>query len=92
MRIVDADLNELKSASRRGRTRSPETLQLIEAIESLERGKAKAIVVEAGETATKLRARLMYAAKATGTKLQVAVKDDRVLFARLPSRGRPKGS
>lgn len=92
MRIVNAELRDLKSASRRGRARSPETVQLIEAIESLERGKAKAIVVEPGQTATKVRARLMYAAKATGTKLQVAVKDDRVMFARQPVRGRPRGS
>ncbi len=92
MRIVNAELIELKSAERRGRTRSPETLQLIEAIESLERGKAKAIVIESGQTAAKVRARLMYAAKATGTKLQVAVNGDRVLFARQPTRRRPRGS
>ena len=92
MRIVDVTLTDLKSASRRGRTRSPETLELIEAIDSLESGKAKAVVVEAGQSATKIRARLMYAAKATGTKLQVAVKGDRVMFARRVTRGRPKGS
>ena len=92
MRIVNAELSDLKSASRRGRTRSPDTLQLIEAIDSLETGKAKAIVVEPGQTAAKVRTRLMYAAKATGTRLQVAVKDDRVMFARQPARGRPKGS
>ncbi len=89
MQIVDADLNELKSALRRGRTRSPETLQLIEAIESLEPGKAKAIVVEPGQTATRVRARLMYTAKAADTKLQVAIKGDRVMFA-LNRRGRPR--
>ena len=92
MRIVDAELNELKSAGRRGRTRSSETLQLIEAIDSLERGKAKAIVVEAGQTAAKVRAKLMHAAKANNVKLDVAVKDDRVIFARKPQRGRPKAS
>ena len=92
MRIVNAELSDLKSASRRGRTQSPETLQLIEAIESLERGKAKAIVVESGQTAAKVRARLVYAAKAVDVKLQVAVKDDRVMFARQPTRGRPKRS
>ena len=92
MRITDASFEVLKSALRRGRTQSPETLQLIEAIDGLERGKAKAIIVEAGETAAKVRARLMYAAKASNTKLDVAVKDDRVIFARKPQRGRPKSS
>ena len=92
MRIVDAELSDLKSASRRGRTRSPETLQLIEAIESLERDKAKAIVVESGQTVAKVRARLVYAAKTVDVKLQIAVKDDRVMFARQPTRGRPKRS
>lgn len=90
MRIVNATLNQLKSASRRGRTRSPETAQLIEAIDSLERGKAKAIVIEPGQTAAKVRAKLMYAANAAGVKLQVAVKDDRVMFARRVTRGRPR--
>ena len=81
MRIVEADLAALKSAARRGRARSPETQQLVEAIESLEPGKAKAVVVEGGETAAKVRARLMYVAKAVGVKLDMAVKEDRVLFA-----------
>ena len=81
MKIVEADLAALKSAARRGRARSPETQQLVEAIESLEPGKAKAVVVEGGETAAKVRARLMYVAKAAGVKLDTAVKDDRVLFA-----------
>ncbi len=81
MTIVEADLAALKSAARRGRTRSPETQQLVEAIESLEPGKAKAVVVEGGETAAMVRARLMYVAKAVGVKLDMAVKEDRVLFA-----------
>lgn len=92
MKITDATLDELKSAGRRGRTRSPETLELIEAIENLKTGEAKAIVVEPGETAAKVRARLMYVAKSIDVKLQVAVKGDRVMFARQPRRGRPKGS
>ena len=81
MKIVEADLAALKSAARRGRARSPETQQLVEAIESLEPGEAKAVVVEGGETAAKVRARLMYVAKAVGVKLDMAVKEDRVLFA-----------
>ena len=81
MQIVNADLATLKSAARRGRTRSPETLQLIEVIESLQPGKAKAVVVEPGTTPEKVRARLMYAAKVVDVKLQVAIQSDRVLFA-----------
>lgn len=92
MKITDATLAELKAAGRRGRTRSPETIELVEAIESLKTGEAKAIVVESGQTAAKVRAKLMYAAKVTDAKLQVAIKDDRVMFARQPRRGRPRGS
>ena len=92
MRIVNVELTELKSAGRRGRTRSPETLQLIKAIESLKTGEAKAIVVESGQTAAKVRAKLMYVAKAIDVKLQVAIKDDRVMFARQARRGRPRKS
>ena len=90
MRIVEADLAALKSAARRGRVRSPETQQLVEAVESLEPGKAKAVVVEGGETAAMVRARLMYVAKAVGVKLDVAVKEDRVLFALKNGRRRSK--
>ena len=92
MKITDATLAELKSAGRRGRTRSPETLELIETIESLKTGEAKAVVVEKGESAAKVRAKLMYVAKSINVKLQVAIKDDRVMFARQPRRGRPRGS
>lgn len=81
MQIVNADLAALKSAARRERTRSPETLQLIEAIEGLQSGQAKAVTVEAGQTPEKVRAKIMYAAKACDVKLQVAVQGDRVMFA-----------
>jgi ribosomal protein L30E len=81
MQIVNADLAALKSAARRGRTRSPETLALIQAIESLQPGRAKAVIVEAGQTPQKARTRLMYAAKTCDVKLQVAIQGDRVLFA-----------
>ena len=89
MEIIDAELNELKSAIRRGRSRSPEVLQLIEAIQSLEPGQAKAIVVEPDETAAQIRVRLMYAAIAADIKLQIANEGDRVMFA-LNWRGRPR--
>ncbi len=92
MQILDADLTALKSAARRGRTRSPETLQLIEAIESLQPHQAKAIIVETDETPAKVRARLMYAAKTCDAKLQVAIQSDRVLFALKNGRGRRRRS
>ena len=90
MQITDATLAELKSAGRRGRTRSPETVALIEAIESLKAGEAKAIVVEPGQSAAMVRAKLMYVSKSIGVKLQIATQDDRVMFARQSRRGRPR--
>ncbi len=89
MRIVDADLNTLKRAAKRGRVRSPETQQLIEAIDGLIPGQAKAVVVDAGQTPEKVRARVMYAAKAAGRKLQAAMQGDRVLFALREEKRRP---
>ncbi len=44
-------------------------------------------MVEAGQTPEKVRARLMYAAKACDVKLQVAIQGDRVLFALRDGRG-----
>ena len=61
MRIENADLTTLKTAQRRGRLRSPETQALVEAIDSLVPGAAKAVVVEGGQTPQRVRARVMYA-------------------------------
>ncbi len=88
--IVDANVADIHRARRRGRSRSPETAQLIESIETLQSGRAKAIVAGAGETTAKLRARLMYAAKVSGIRLQVGVDGNRVLFARAPGRPRKR--
>jgi len=68
MRIEEADLNTLKKAQRRGRVRSPETQELIEAIDSLVPGAAKSVVIEPGQTSQKVRASVMYAGKAAGKK------------------------
>ena len=89
MRIEDADLTALKTAQRRGRVRSPQTQELVEAIDSLVPGDAKAVVVEGGQTPQKVRARVMYAGKAAGKKLQAAISGDRVLFALKEERRRP---
>lgn len=89
MRIEEADLTTLKTAQRRGRVRSPETQELIEAIDSLAAGTAKAVVVEPGQTSQKVRARVMYAGKAAGKKLQAAISGNRVLFALKEEKRRP---
>ncbi len=81
MRIVDVDIEALNSAARRGRVRSPETQQLIDTIASMTPGKAKAIMLEAGQTGPKIRSRLTYAARIAGKRLQIVVQEDRVLFA-----------
>ena len=91
MNIVDADIASLRKAARRGRTRSQETITLIEAIDDLAPGRAKAIVIEEGQTGEKLRSRLTYAAKAAGKRLQIAVQEDRVLFALKEQARRRRG-
>ena len=88
MKIVNADINQLRRSHRRSRTRSPQVNELIAAIDGLGPGKAKAIVLEPGEDPDKARARLIYAAKIAGRRLRVVVEADRILFARGPGRPR----
>ena len=92
MNIVDVPIGQFRGAvrSRGGRRRSPETVQLIEAIQSLESGKAKAVAPDPGQDLAKARAKLMYAAKLAGVRLRVVVADDRVLFTRGPGRPRSR--
>lgn len=87
IKIVDAHVRELHAATRRVRARSPEMQEMIQAVEALKAGQAKALVPEKGEKLTRLRARLSYAAKAAGVKLRVVVAGDRVLFALRRGRG-----
>ena len=88
--IVDADIRVVTDAARAGRSRSPQTKRLIKAIEDLTPGKAKAILLDPGETVPKVRARLTYAARITGRRLRVATDGGRVLFA-LRAGGRAPG-
>ncbi|MBI4304936.1 MAG: hypothetical protein HY678_01325 [Chloroflexi bacterium] len=93
MNIVDADLTALRKAAKRGRVRSAETQQLIDTIDSLDPGEAKAVVLGRNEKAEKVRARVAYAAKIVGKPLQIAIAEDRVLFALKEvkrRRGRPR--
>lgn len=95
MQIVDADIRFLEQAARRGRVRSEETQKLIDSIEQLTPGKAKAVVVSRGLEPEKVRARVSYAAKLAGKALQIAIDDNRVLFAlkeQKRRRGRPRKS
>ena len=91
MKIVDADIKDVRKSRSRGRVRSKETLDLIRAIDELGPGKAKAIMIEPGQDAKKVRAKLAYAAKIAGKKLKIVVESDRVLFARGPGRPRKRG-
>ena len=81
MEIVDVDIRELRQAVRRGRSRSPETVALMQAIAALQPGQAKAIVIEAGQAGEKIRARLNYAAKIVDKRLQIVIEEKQVLFA-----------
>jgi hypothetical protein len=81
VKIVDVDIKELNNVSRRGRARSSETQQVIAAIEGLKPGEAKAIMLARGDSGPKMRSRLTYASRIAGKRLQVAIEEDRVLFA-----------
>ena len=81
MKIVEADIKQLASSSRSGRTRSAMTNMLIQSVEDLRPGVAKAVELETGETIQKIRARLIYAARVARRKLRVATDGNRVLFA-----------
>ena len=87
--IIDTDIRALRNTSRRGRARSPETKRLIEAVEGLAPGKAKAILLDPGETIPKIHSRLAYAARIAGRKLRVATDGKRVVFA-LRADGQPR--
>ncbi len=88
MKIVNVPITQFRRAqrSRGGRRRSAETIQLVEAIQSLQSGTAKAIAPEAGQDLAKVRAKVMYAAKIAGVRLRVVVAEDQVLFTRGPGR------
>ena len=81
LNIVDADINALRKLTRPGRARSEETLELISAIQSLKPDKAKALVIEAGDTIPGLRSKLGYAARAAGVKLRTASDGSQLIFA-----------
>ena len=53
----------------------------IDAIDALTPGKAKAIMLLAGDTGARIRSRLTYAARVAGKRLQIVLQEDRVLFA-----------
>jgi len=92
VRIVDADISVLQAPARRGRLRSEATRTLMDAIAQLALGKAKAVVVPRGESPEKVRARVSYAAKIVGKPVQLAISEDRVMFALNEEerrRGRP---
>ena len=80
MKIVDANISELKTAPRGRRQRSPEMQELIDAISSLKPGQAKAVVPEGSESVKSLRTRVSYAARAAGKKLRIVADDDKVMF------------
>jgi hypothetical protein len=69
MQIIDIDIRDMERARRRTRSRSSETVQLVEAIESLGKGEALGSAVTDDLPEKKLRSRLAYAAKLAGRRL-----------------------
>jgi len=80
LRIVDANIDDLNRSTKRGRARSSETQQLISVIDGLKTGAAKAIMLGPGDTGKKMKARIAYAGRLAGKRLQVAIEADRVFF------------
>jgi hypothetical protein len=88
VKIIDIDIKEMSTATRRGRARSAETQKLINVITSLDRNTGKAVIIEKGGSTAKIRSRLTYAAKLAGKRLKIAVRDDRVMFTIAPRKRR----
>lgn len=88
IKIVDADISELRKAPRGRRSRSPEMEALVQAIAGLKPGQAKAVIPEGGETIARVRGRVSYAARAADRKVRIVTDASRVMFAlRAGSRG-----
>jgi hypothetical protein len=92
VKIIDIDMKEMESASKRGRARSADTQNLIDVINNLNRKTGKAVIIEKGATAAKIRSRLNYAAKLAGKRLKIVIRDDRVMFAISPRKRRKQTS
>jgi len=88
VKIIDIDIKEMSTATRRGRSRSAETQELFNVITSLDRNTGKAVIIEKGGSTAKIRSRLTYAAKLAGKRLKIAVRDDRVMFTIAPRKRR----
>jgi len=88
VKIIDIDIKEMSTATRRGRARSAETQELFNVITSLDRNTGKAVIIEKGGSTAKIRSRLTYAAKLAGKRLKIAVRDDRVMFTIAPRKRR----
>ena len=80
MKIVDVDIKELEQARRRGRSRSPETLELIKAIEDLGAGQARGIRITADLPEKSIRSRLAYAARIANKRIEIASDGAKVMF------------
>ena len=88
MNISDIPVGQFRRSLRKrgSRRRSPKTVQLVEAIQSLGSGRAKAVIPDPGEDLAKVRRRLMYAARIAGVRLRTALLENRVVFTRQPRR------
>lgn len=84
MRIIDINIRELDSAKRRGRSRSPEMIELISTIEAMGPHEAKAVVLADAKSTRQVRSRLLYAARVAGKRLQIGETDGRLVFALNP--------
>ena len=87
MQIVDADINELYRKARR--SRSAETQQLVDAVLSLRKNQAQAVLLDESMTAQKVRSKLAYAAKIADVKLNIATAEDKIMFS-LAGNGRKR--
>ena len=57
-------------------------MQLTEAIQSLESGKAKAVAPDPGQDLATVRAKLTYAARLAGVRFRNVLAEDRAVFTR----------
>ncbi len=80
MKIIDANIEDVIRKPNR-RERSSETQELMDAVSSLQRGQAVAILVDEEEEGMRMRSRLKYAAKLVKKRLLVEYDEGKVIFA-----------
>ncbi len=79
MRIVDIDIDDIFDVVHS--IRSEETKQLVAAIKGLNKGQALAITLDEQNTQSRIKSKLIYAAKIANVKLDMVSDSEKIMFS-----------